>query len=509
MPQGLSLRMKLWIAVFLLVQAGSFSVRADDLFKSKKTKMPHVEQDAVKPEEVRKKQLLAYQTAFRKREILRKIKLLDQSGQVFSEAWMALFGNENRAPQSVFRQLSKVMTEHLEIMKEAPEDVTVETVMIQSMMHEVQQTEVVNCPKPSTLLKITMKPLPPPDQKWIESNEADFSSHDPREGGTGNQDVVERVEIFKRVCDSGQLLPVLDWNFGSRATFPTKTSQMKVWSGNFAEGIGNGLSMIGQNVSCDYATDGKAKLTGLACKGLGQNRERMTHVLFHEFHYFAQPQTGKEMLKVLADQYQNLHERIGCDLRDPCLTLKVPMTGRILVVDNRIRQKNGNSDLNRSNAQSTTQSNAQPNSQPGAVTVQKLVPDDRQTTASQQVYQGTFNHSSPDREKIAPVFASSPHHPVGQPGGDLEHDGRDSLPQDPSQSPQATQTQKAQVQMGERSGDPAGDQTLDRADQIQHSQGHENQTEQEKNLQQGNQQVNNQSSQQINQQINQQEIIAR
>lgn len=222
----------------------------------------------------------------RKKVMTSTFRVLDQSNQIFVETWSVLFGRGVSVPQSVFKAVSNRLKFH------------------QSGAGDIIPS-AGQCP--NTFVR-------------LESN--DYVTD-------------KRVSFFKLsqiLCDGTKELEKVEM---AKIDFlGNGVMRMKIQPIFFKEGVGDSLSILNQAILCDANFDIQDRLQSLNCSGLGQNRERMLHVKFQQLFY---NRRAGDMLVATADHFLNLTERVHCDdTKKPCLSLSVPMNGRIQIVDNQV-----------------------------------------------------------------------------------------------------------------------------------------------------------------------------
>lgn len=104
----------------------------------------------------------------------------------------------------------------------------------------------------------------------------------------------------------------------------------------FRKAFGDSLSILNRKASCEFSYDENKKIQKMKCSGLGANLSKTVHVEFHEISYDFK---SNQILEIKADQYENLLKKQQCSSPDPCLHMKVPLEGKIHILENRIKEK--------------------------------------------------------------------------------------------------------------------------------------------------------------------------
>lgn len=105
----------------------------------------------------------------------------------------------------------------------------------------------------------------------------------------------------------------------------------------FPQAFGDSLTLLNRKAKCEIIYEKNGRIESLNCSDLGQNQSKNIHIEFHHILYHRQ---GGQILEVKADKYENLLKKIQCISDEPCLHMKVPLEGKIQIIDNRKGEKN-------------------------------------------------------------------------------------------------------------------------------------------------------------------------
>ncbi len=228
-----------------------------------------------------------------RRSVNSSIRVLQQSHVIFAESWRLLVGTSS-IPNSVMKATAGRLSHHL-----AGELSTLQSPKSCPQAHD--DLLFVFGHSNSENIEINLK-------------HNTCRSHLSRSGSTMSQPVAE-----------------LKWSRFENSNNET-TLEVVFHPNQISEGAGESLAMLNNPISCLYQLGENDKILKLNCHNLGQGVGRAEHYSFSKFEYVANQQ---ELLIVEADHYQNLMEKIGCASEKPCLNLRVPLLGKIHVVDNR------------------------------------------------------------------------------------------------------------------------------------------------------------------------------
>jgi len=104
----------------------------------------------------------------------------------------------------------------------------------------------------------------------------------------------------------------------------------------FPQAFGDSLALLNRKASCEMTYLKNGQLETLNCSNFGQNLSKNIHIELHDILY---NRKSGQILEVKADKYENLLKKLQCVSEDPCLQMKVPLEGKIQIIDNRKGEK--------------------------------------------------------------------------------------------------------------------------------------------------------------------------
>jgi hypothetical protein len=272
--------MKTGISFLILAVLGLAYVGHAKLWKS----VSHTETVSAALPEIPAPVRLAPEVTAKRKTLTSVIHVLQDSHQVFSEAWRLLLGSQAAVPNSAMKALANRLTQHLS-------------------QHQDILSESELCPKDHNIL----------DMKGLSSG--------------------YQISLQHKSCSRPLLDPVvlIRWTPETKKEGGYKMT-LEAHPNQLLEGVGESLAMLNVAVSCEFQIAENEKLNDFSCKNLGQGVQRAQHFFFSRFEYHA---NQHDLLIVDADRYVNLMEKTTCVSSEPCFRLQVPLEGKIKIVENR------------------------------------------------------------------------------------------------------------------------------------------------------------------------------
>ena len=228
------------------------------------------------------------------------IHVLTDGHQIFAEAWKLLVGDQvgdqGGVPNSALKAVASRLSQHFG--------------QNQDILNEVEL-----CPKAHDVL--------------------DFKAG-PSSLGMTHKINIERYEISLQ--HNGCAVPALDpiatirWSTETDKIGGSSKMILEVKPSALPEGVGASLAMLNATITCEFTVAENERILDLSCKNLGQGTQRSEHFAFSRFEYHADQH---DLLIVDADRFKNLMEKTTCVSKEPCFQLRVPLEGKIKVVENR------------------------------------------------------------------------------------------------------------------------------------------------------------------------------
>jgi len=214
-----------------------------------------------------------------RRVVESSLRVLQQSHQIFSESWRLLVGS-SAIPSSAMKALSQ----------------------------RLANNSLKNCP--------------------AIHDEISFNVH-----SSENSDL--EIALKHNICLPGTselpLIATLHWT-GFESEKNQARLKIEFYPSQLPEGVGESLALLNRRISCDYVIGEEDKIQHMSCQNMGQGISRTDHYDYLKFEFEANQQN---LLTVEADHFKNLLEKVGCVSDQPCLKLRVPLNGRIQIVENR------------------------------------------------------------------------------------------------------------------------------------------------------------------------------
>jgi|GEM_PF-3954311 len=175
-------------------------------------------------------------------------------------------------------------------------------------------------------------PAPESQQKGIQSARGTSQApklKQPRLERTIDGQTVTLSQVFCTGPNASQrnVMVQMSWTGSKREQFTWTASPAA-----FREAVGDAVALLNREVKCTGQINENGVLATLACENFSQGLNRSEHVAFHTFQYqaFRDPQ-----LEVTADRMESLVVRKLCDSESPCLSLRVPLAGKVKIVEDR------------------------------------------------------------------------------------------------------------------------------------------------------------------------------
>ena len=217
-----------------------------------------------------------------RKAMIAMIHVLQNSHQIFSEAWRLLLGTQSDVPSSAMKVIANRLTQHL------------------GQNHNwIERT--AQCPKAHQELQIQSDP--------------NFKQ--------------TKVNLSQDNC--GKVSSVAQISWLSLSSNEDYKMSIEVHPNQILEGVGESLYLLNASIRCDFDITDSETIVNLSCHNLGQGLGRTAHFMFHQFDYHA---NQHDLLLVEGDKYENLLEKVSCHSKQPCYKLQVPLQGKIKIVEN-------------------------------------------------------------------------------------------------------------------------------------------------------------------------------